>query len=230
LPTVPTLSGFLLRSELVADFPDLVIDGYAREDAPPLNASDRPDARKLRILRQEKLSDAVLLVLFDGALDTLDLHLAPQALHFEGRANNKERLDRLLGELDHQIPPAEAFDAYLAAQKTFSENVSREFAKALGGEPVTYPSSVMSQLSGIQEILDAMVEASIQYPQHLARINDLRAKTDELQTALLDIFQGLSDRAADIPKHAPESGAVSKFVKEHLALTPLVRFIREGSV
>jgi hypothetical protein len=81
-------SGFLMRSEVVSGWPGLQIDGY--KSKPPGNNNEEPiaDPEKLPILRQERLSKNVLLCLFEGDLQTLDIHLKPETLHFGVTANN----------------------------------------------------------------------------------------------------------------------------------------------
>lgn len=71
------ITGFLLRSEVVAGWPDLAIEGY----------NTKPDAEgvvsgRLELLRKAYLSENVLLCLFKGDLKTLDIHLPPERLHF----------------------------------------------------------------------------------------------------------------------------------------------------
>ncbi len=77
------ITGCLLHSEVVAGFPDLMIDGYHlavsddNRDSPNL-----PSKNKLSILRRERLSDHTLICLFDGEVNAIDLSLKPEALHF----------------------------------------------------------------------------------------------------------------------------------------------------
>ena len=69
------MSGFLLRSAAVSDFPHLEVDGYS-VDLP--NKDDVPRGTDpLKILRFERLSRDVLLVLFEGRVRSVDLHLHP---------------------------------------------------------------------------------------------------------------------------------------------------------
>lgn len=76
---VPKLSGFLLRSELVAGYPGLQVLGYAQG----FGDADNPDEdTALRVLRKEKLSDNVLLCIFEGDVRTLDFFQKPDVLHF----------------------------------------------------------------------------------------------------------------------------------------------------
>jgi hypothetical protein len=77
-----TLSGFLVRSEVVAGWPTLQADGYdytfpagAQHDGPI-------PATPLPLLRMERLSESVLLCLFEGTVTVADLHQRPEALHF----------------------------------------------------------------------------------------------------------------------------------------------------
>lgn len=70
LPEV--VSGALIRSDLVAGYPGLVVDAFADADG----------RTPLIPVRTERLSETVLLCLFDGALSRLDLHQRPEDLHF----------------------------------------------------------------------------------------------------------------------------------------------------
>ena len=83
--TTSLISGFVLRSEAVAGWPDLRIGGY--NTLPDNNEGPLPGAARIPLVRQDTLSDNVLLCLFDGDLQTLDLHLMPEALHFGVNAN-----------------------------------------------------------------------------------------------------------------------------------------------
>jgi hypothetical protein len=74
------VTGFLLRSDVVAGWPGLLVD-----------ASDE-SGKELGLLRMERLSPDVLLCLFDGEIDSVAVHQKPEMLH--------SGLD-----MDEQIPP-----------------------------------------------------------------------------------------------------------------------------
>lgn len=83
------LSGFLLRSQVVSGWPNLIYDGYAAtiEGKETLDAIDLQAHPKLEIVRQAQLSSHVVLGLFRGQnpeqeLRTLDIHMRPEILHF----------------------------------------------------------------------------------------------------------------------------------------------------
>ncbi|MDA7423692.1 hypothetical protein [Thalassococcus lentus] len=69
--SVPTRSGFLLRSRAVDGWPDLIVDGLD-ESGKELGAP----------IRFERLGNGVLLVLFEGKIADAVIHLHPQAMHF----------------------------------------------------------------------------------------------------------------------------------------------------
>ncbi|WP_293150359.1 hypothetical protein [Okeania sp. SIO2C9] len=73
------VTGFLLRSDVVAGWPGLLVDGYSK-----LVNSDNaiPDEDKLKLLRMDRLSANVLICLFDGEVKTVDIHQKPETLHF----------------------------------------------------------------------------------------------------------------------------------------------------
>jgi len=76
LPEINPTSGVLIRSRAVAGWPDLLVDGYL-PGLPAGNGSARAET-----LRFERLGDDVLLVLFDGLIARVEVHLHPQAIHF----------------------------------------------------------------------------------------------------------------------------------------------------
>lgn len=65
------VTGFLLRSQAVAGWPHVNVFGYS-------DADRKAEIAKLRLAR---LSNEVMLCLFDGVLDVLAIHEAPQQLH-----------------------------------------------------------------------------------------------------------------------------------------------------
>ncbi|MFE0588414.1 hypothetical protein [Micromonospora echinospora] len=67
----PTLTGALIRSQVVSGYPGLLVDGYA----------DRAGAGHLTPRVTRRLSPEVLLCLFEGELARLDLHQPPEAQH-----------------------------------------------------------------------------------------------------------------------------------------------------
>ncbi|MGB6161943.1 MAG: hypothetical protein WCF33_01055 [Pseudonocardiaceae bacterium] len=68
--TVPTRTGALIRSELIAGYPSLIVKAYSAQDTP------------LDAIRMERLSSTILLCLFDGVLARLDLQQQPGTQHF----------------------------------------------------------------------------------------------------------------------------------------------------
>jgi len=77
--SVGTVSGFLLRSHVVEGWPHLQVEGYS---SIPQDAQAERFATPLPILRMERLAPDLLLCLFDGNLQTLDLHEVPETIHF----------------------------------------------------------------------------------------------------------------------------------------------------
>ncbi len=63
------VSGALMRSEVVSGWPGLLVDGFN-------------GAKKLKLLRMDRLSANVLLCLFEGDVTAVDFHLRPETAHF----------------------------------------------------------------------------------------------------------------------------------------------------
>ena len=94
LPSRLGVSGILLRSRVVADYPDLAVDGYRLSSgSPPQNGANATAAAvaanaaawtALDPVCLRRLAPDLLLALFyapDG-LDRVDLHLPPHGMHF----------------------------------------------------------------------------------------------------------------------------------------------------
>lgn len=70
----PVMSGVILRSDLVAGWPSLMVEGYA--------SSDPSETSRLELLRYERLGQSVAIAIFNGDLKAFRLHLPPESLHF----------------------------------------------------------------------------------------------------------------------------------------------------
>jgi hypothetical protein len=77
------ISGFLLRSKVVAGWPGLHVRAY---DDEPIESDDDPvgenDPRRMRLLRLERLAPAVLLCLFDGVPKVVHIEEPRQGIQF----------------------------------------------------------------------------------------------------------------------------------------------------
>jgi len=70
-----TITGFLLRSEVVSGWLDMMVDAY--DVAAPTEAST-----PWTLLRLDRLAPGVLVVLFSGNAALVEIHQKPEALHF----------------------------------------------------------------------------------------------------------------------------------------------------
>ena len=91
------ISGCLIRSDVIAGWPDLQIEGSELSIA-----GEQPmgQAQQLTLLRCDRLSEDVLLCLFDGAIRTVDISLKPEGLHFGFNNDDDAGLWRELRTLD----------------------------------------------------------------------------------------------------------------------------------
>ena len=101
------ITGFIMRSEVVSGWSDLQIDGSESSIAGDLPMLEN---QKLTILRCDRLSEDVLICLFDGEISTVDISLKPEGLHFgfNGDTGDLSReLRKLNGEeeSDWQVRP-----------------------------------------------------------------------------------------------------------------------------
>jgi hypothetical protein len=79
-PSLQVVSGFLLRSRLVTEYPNLGVYAYEKGHTP----KDQPNTAFMTILRMERLGDHsdIILCLFDGDAYRVDIHEAPEHLHY----------------------------------------------------------------------------------------------------------------------------------------------------
>jgi len=77
-------SGFLVRSELVSDYPDLLVDAYSEKvtDRQSIEHNNTVKNSKLTNIRAERMSTDVLFYLVEGEVSMAELYLKPEGLHF----------------------------------------------------------------------------------------------------------------------------------------------------
>ncbi|HJP60918.1 MAG TPA: hypothetical protein VJ865_13000 [Gemmatimonadaceae bacterium] len=80
------VTGALIRSDVVAGYPGLLIDAF----------SDKADSTLLPVLRMERLSENVLLCLFKGNVERLDIHQQPEMLHFAVELSDETKFTKSL--------------------------------------------------------------------------------------------------------------------------------------
>jgi hypothetical protein len=95
------VTGCLLRSDVVAGWPGLLVDGYSKVVN---NEEPIPDEDKLELLRMDRLSANVLICLFQGEVKTVDIHQKPETLHFGLDSDNEgEKFFKKLKTLEGKL-------------------------------------------------------------------------------------------------------------------------------
>jgi hypothetical protein len=82
LPGAKVYSGFLLRSPVVAGWPDLGVEGYAQAVDPSQAANYVISAAPAPLLRMDRVGTDILLCIFEGDIQTVDIHEHPDVIHF----------------------------------------------------------------------------------------------------------------------------------------------------
>ena len=80
------VTGALIRSDVVAGYPGLLIDAF----------SDKAGSTLLPVLPTGRLSDNVLLCLFEGNVERLDIHQQPEMLHFAVELSDETKFTKNL--------------------------------------------------------------------------------------------------------------------------------------
>jgi hypothetical protein len=70
----PTRTGFIMRSDVISGWPDMVIEGYK-------NPTDSVTEAPME-LHKTILSENVVLCIFEGEIDHVEMHLKPETIHF----------------------------------------------------------------------------------------------------------------------------------------------------
>jgi hypothetical protein len=82
VPSAPTCSGFLLRSPVVTGWPNLGVEAYAEVVAAHEATEYVPTSSPAQCRRFARLGEDVLFCLFDGEIQTIDIHEHPETVHF----------------------------------------------------------------------------------------------------------------------------------------------------
>jgi len=82
LPEPRACGGFLLRSHVVSGWPHLGVEAYTRAIPTGEAANYVPSVPPARKLRMARLGEDILLCLFEGDVQAVDIHEHPEAIHF----------------------------------------------------------------------------------------------------------------------------------------------------
>jgi hypothetical protein len=97
-PPLRERSGLLLRSAAVAGWPQLEVDGHG------------PGGEPVEAIRRVKLAPDTLLMLFEGIVAAVDVHLHPQAMHFGVEADAAGKLTKHGHGVDRRGDASSALD------------------------------------------------------------------------------------------------------------------------
>lgn len=198
LPAPPRLSGALIRSSIVKDWPSLTVRGFVRtsdstewETAGEL--AGRPGYRELLRVRQTRLAPDVLFVLFEDdpgqteqqrELDLLELHVPPEVLHFglEGAAPDwrKDLRDPGSGDLLTFTGPR----ADLAGERVLRARLSGDALRRL------------AELKAVAPALEPLFAARFGVDRSAPIRCSLAGKPEALQAALQEQIAAIVGRDA----------------------------------
>ncbi|NES43862.1 hypothetical protein [Moorena sp. SIO2C4] len=156
------LTGIIMRSQVVAGWPGLLVDGYdtAVADA---DSIDETEGNLLPLVRMDKLAKDVLICIFKGEVKTVDIHQKPEAMHsgvdpfgVDDTEITKD-LRNANGELivDSKISvPWNNFDTRLINLVEFAENMKTWFNSTGGGNVDNFTSAQfgLQMMEGVQKV------------------------------------------------------------------------------
>lgn len=151
------VSGFLLRSQVVAGWPDLLADAFDIQ----LGDDDSAETTPLKSLRFAHLGPDVLLALYQGKALTVDIYQKPEALHF-GLDRDKDAFSKKLRdehgvESDrYTISPipwrGEASDRMIDITQFASDMKSKVGFKHASSEAFTPAQFAMEMIEGVKKV------------------------------------------------------------------------------
>jgi hypothetical protein len=78
IPEAPAYCGFLLRSPVVSGWPQIGVDAYTEVQD---SDQEKKDA-KAKCLRMDRLGKDILICLFEGDIEMVEIHEHPETVHF----------------------------------------------------------------------------------------------------------------------------------------------------
>jgi hypothetical protein len=98
-PGAGVYSGFLLRSVVVSGWLNLGVEGYTQAVSPAEAGNYTIPAPPAPLLRMERLAPDILLCLFEGDVQTVDIHEHPDAIHFGVDTDDPGNMESYFKEL-----------------------------------------------------------------------------------------------------------------------------------
>ncbi|NEO46641.1 MAG: hypothetical protein F6K55_21940 [Moorea sp. SIO4A3] len=150
-----TITGILLRSEVVSGWPGLLVDGYGTNLSG--STSFVPTQDPLELLRMERLSKNVLICLFAGEVKTVDIHLKPETMHFgvdpydtENTQFTKGLRDPSGNEIPYKIDPVPCHDFNQGVIDI--ANFAMAIKNALHKSEFTSAQFALEMIEGVQKV------------------------------------------------------------------------------
>jgi hypothetical protein len=98
-PSAGVYGGFLLRSAVVSGWLNLGVEGHTQAVSPAEAANYTIPAAPAPLLRMERLAPDILFCLFEGDVQTVDIHEHPDAIHFGVDADDPGNIASFFKEL-----------------------------------------------------------------------------------------------------------------------------------
>ncbi|MBE0689563.1 MAG: hypothetical protein IH587_05505, partial [Anaerolineae bacterium] len=154
-PPADAVTGVLLRSAVVSGFPDFVVDGFAADVS---DNTFEPEADALPILRRALLAPDTLLVLFDGNVETVDIHQKPEMLHFGFAEAQDGSLFKERRSLDGDPLPGDLMKADEITWRDADRRilnvtaVAKTLTKHSGTDPVHAAHFTLQMIEGVSKV------------------------------------------------------------------------------
>ena len=135
-------SGFLLRSNVVAGWPGLLVDAFDADD-------HRLDSRRF-----ERLSESVLLCLFSGDVRRAEIHQRPEMLHFGLDEEGQGLFKKLRNAQGEEGGPEIESGAWLQAQTRVVnvEALASAIASKTGDAQFTSAQFALQMIEGVERV------------------------------------------------------------------------------
>lgn len=145
------LTGVILRSQVIAGWPGLIIDGY--ETTPKLGDEREPMDSPIAPFRMERLSANTLICIFDKEVQTVDVHLKPENLHFGLTEKADGSFEKRLRDLEGN--EQEAISVQIDSQTRVVDIIDIKNnipVKYLGGKAITSAALALQMVDGVEKV------------------------------------------------------------------------------
>jgi hypothetical protein len=142
-----SITGFLLRSEVVSGWPGLMVDAYTER-----NGLEGEEA--LKVVRMKRLEGGVLICLFKGEIGRVEIYLKAETLHFALKKDGSTYYKKLRNpESGKPLPDKEEFTVRLNSDHWRSDRIVNVPALSTSLKTSTSAQLALQMVEGAEKVI-----------------------------------------------------------------------------